>query len=230
MSRVLAIDTSGWWTGVALVEDANSRSDLPRVVAEAGVDVGDTHAGPLLRRIEWLLQEVGWDRATLDAYVACRGPGSFTGVRIGLGTIRGLGLAASRPCIGVGTLEALAEAHGPAEGVRVPIVSAGRGEVYLAAYDARSSPPRAIVDPWVGPVADALRLQTLSGECVAFGTGASEFAAASGFVGRIGRTPRGIAGAAGRLALARGLDPKAADVDMSPQYVRPPDAIVGRTR
>jgi len=213
-----------------LIEDDPSRSGSPRVVAEAGLDAGDSHAGPLLRRIDWLLAEVAWGRDTIDAYVACRGPGSFTGVRIGLGTIRGLGLAASRPCIGVGTLEAMAEAFGPAEGVRVPILAAGRGEVYGAAYEAESSPPRAIVEPWVGPLADALKAPEIAGGAVAFGSGAAELASIEAYAGRVGRNPRGIAGAAGRLALLRGIDPEGPDVEMSPLYVRPPDAIVGRRR
>ena len=55
----------------------------------------------------------GWSRSEIDAYAAVRGPGSFTGIRVGLGTIGGLALAADRPCFGIGTLPSLAEAHGP---------------------------------------------------------------------------------------------------------------------
>jgi tRNA threonylcarbamoyladenosine biosynthesis protein TsaB len=80
--------------------------------------------------VDWALARAGWAKTDLAGFVATRGPGSFTGIRIGLGTIRGLALAAARPCAGVSVLEALAEAHGPGRGDRVALIGAGRGEVY----------------------------------------------------------------------------------------------------
>ena len=83
--RILAIDTSTWWGSVALVE----RPEPGGVTAELGMQVGKTHASALLSAIERLLEFAGWPRSSVGGYVATRGPGSFTGLRVGLGTITG---------------------------------------------------------------------------------------------------------------------------------------------
>ncbi len=223
MSRVVALDTSCWWGGVALLE--GTPKEPCQLIAEAGLLVSDSHAAHVLALLEALLAEAGWARSDVDAYAATRGPGSFTGIRVGLGTIRGLGIAASRPCIGIGTLEALAEAFGPAAGERVPLVAAGRGEFYGARYDASSSPPAEIVGPWLGPPERALAEG--GGEPVVFGPGAEAAAPAlrsRGWSGRTWRTPTSVAAGAGRLAILR-LAGGARDGDgLSPLYLRPPDA------
>lgn len=223
MSRIAAVDTSCWWGGVALLEDSPAGSS--RLVAEAGLLVSDSHAAHTLALLGALLAEAGWARSDVDAYAATRGPGSFTGIRVGLGSVRGLGLASSRPCIGIATLEAMAEAFGPAAAERVPLISAGRGEVFGARYDAASSPPGEIVGPWLGPPERALAGG--EGEPVLFGPGAEAAAAAlraGGWSGRSGRTPTSVAAAAGRLALLR-LRAGALDGEgLSPLYLRPPDA------
>ena len=140
MIRVLALDTSTAWGSVALVEQEGCEN-RPRVVAEHGERVDGAHAERLLHWIGQLLSGAGWSKTGFDAYATTRGPGSFTGVRVGLGTIRGLSLAAGRPCFGVTTLEAIVEAHGPADMDRIPLMDAGRGELYTARYDADSFPP-----------------------------------------------------------------------------------------
>ena len=138
MIRAVGLDTTTWWGGVALVAGSD---DGAQTVAEAGVRVDDSHAAHLLRLLDALMVEAGWARTSVDLYAATHGPGSFTGIRIGLGTVRGLALAAGRAALGVGTLEAMAEAHGPDSRDRVPVLDAGRGEVYAARYDATGSPP-----------------------------------------------------------------------------------------
>ncbi len=231
MNRIVALDTSTWWGGVALLE-GRDRETIPDTVAEAGLHVSDSHAAHLLRLLDALLSEAGWTRSTVDAFAATRGPGSFTGIRVGLGTLRGLGLASGRPCLGVGTLWAMAEAFGPTDSERVPLLDAGRGEVYGARYDAASVPPLELVPPWVG--APALALAAGGQDAVFFGTGARALHDAgserAGFEGRLGRSPTGIAAAAGRLAwlrIARG----AGDGDgLAPLYLRPPDAEVKADR
>src|SRR4029434_7644068 len=106
-----------------------------RVVAEIGLWVEDSHASRILPLVEAVLALASWPRTSLDAYAAVRGPGSFTGLRVALGVMRGLALATARPCLGVGTLDAMADAHGPAAVDRVPLLDAGRGEVYGARFD-----------------------------------------------------------------------------------------------
>jgi tRNA threonylcarbamoyl adenosine modification protein YeaZ len=198
------------------------------VVAESGVRVRRSHATHLLDSVDWLLTRAGWSRSALDGFVATRGPGSFTGIRVGLGTVRGLGLAAGRPCVGVTTLDALAEAHGPAERERVALVDAGRGEVYGARFDAASSPPDPLEQPWLRPM-DRL-LESCPGEVLLiFAPGHVGEAARPANLPprvRVARSPRALAAAAGRLALLRGLARHAGTTHLSPLYLRPPDATL----
>lgn len=223
MSRIAAIDTATWWGGVALVE-SRTAPGRTRLIAEVGLRVRDTHTAHLLDLLELLLAEAAWSKSGLDAYAASRGPGSFTGLRVGLGTIRGLGLAAGRPCLGVSTLEALAEAFGPAAADRVPLLDAGRGEVYGARYDADSSPPSERVAPWVDRPERLLR--DGPGKLVIFGPGTERFGErlATEPRVRIADAPTGVAAAVGRLALLR-LQAGARDGEgLSPLYLRPSDA------
>jgi tRNA threonylcarbamoyladenosine biosynthesis protein TsaB len=225
LKRILALDTSTWWGSVALIERiADGRP--AGVVAEVGERIDDSHAEHLLEWIARVLAEAGWPKTSIDAYAATRGPGSFTGVRVGLGTIRGLGLAADRPCIGVTTLEAIAEAHGRDDRERFPVMDAGRGELYAARYDARSSPPAERTPPWLGGAADVLgRVATAGGRAIA-GPGTqieiANEAAAPGVV----LAPLRLAGAAGRVAAFRGETPQ----PLAPLYIRPPDALLKRPR
>jgi tRNA threonylcarbamoyladenosine biosynthesis protein TsaB len=222
VTRVVAIDTSTWWGGVALVEGGGAADAT--VVAEAGLRVADSHSHHLIRLLDRLLAESGWAKRAVDAYAASRGPGSFTGVRVGLGTVRGLGLAADRPCLGIVSLAALAEAFGPCEAERVPLLDAGRNEVYGARYDPAASPPEEREAPWVGPPGRALEGATPG---VLFGPGVDRYRDvldAGGAGARLGRTPTSIAGGVGRLALEALSRHGASDRDLSPLYLRPADA------
>jgi tRNA threonylcarbamoyladenosine biosynthesis protein TsaB len=221
--RLLAIDASTWWGGVALLE---AQGGAPRVVAEIGLHIEDSHAARLLPLIEGLLATAAWPRGTLDAYAAARGPGSFTGIRVALGLMRGFGLATARPCLGVGTLDAMAEAHGPAASDRVPLLEAGRGDVYGARFDGGGSPPVELRPAWVGDPALALEAGI---EAVVFGGGASVHETRlrqAGYGGPLGRSPSSVAAAVGRIALARLLVGCTAGGDITPLYVRPSDAEV----
>jgi tRNA threonylcarbamoyladenosine biosynthesis protein TsaB len=224
--RLLAVDTSTWWGGAALLERANDGSI--RVVAECGVWVEDSHAARLLPAIEALLALAGWEKGALTAYAATRGPGSFTGIRVGLGLLTGLALATGRPCAGISTLEAMAEAHGPENRERIPLMDAGRGEVYGARFDPASSPPRETRVPWVGDPAAALAGLSPEG-VVIFGAGATAHAARlreAGYAGAIGGTPSSVAAAAGRIACEWLAAAGAPQIGLSPLYVRPADAEI----
>jgi len=222
MIRAVALDTTTWWGGVALVAATDAGAET---VAEAGLRVRDSHAAHLLRLLEALLAEAGWERSAVDLYVATHGPGSFTGIRIGLGTVRGLALAAGREAMGVGTLESKAEAHGPDARERVPVLDAGRGEVYAARYDGEGTPPLEREAPWVGSPARLLRGETST---VLFGPGVAAHADALrglGWSDRAAYPPTGVAAAAARLALLRRARP--GDDGLAPLYLRPADAEAG---
>jgi len=226
MTRLVALDTSTWWGGVALLEDSDDGSI---VIAEAGLRAGGSHAFHLLALLDLLLTEAAWEKTSIDAYAATRGPGSFTGLRVGLGTIRGLALGSGRPCLGVGTLDALAEAFGPAESDRVPLLDAGRGEVYGARFDPASSPPVVLAGSWLGPPERAI--EGGGAKPVIFGPGAEthrQRLATAGWRGPVRRSPTSVAAATGRLALDRLAAGAESGEGMSPVYLRPPDAELKR--
>jgi tRNA threonylcarbamoyladenosine biosynthesis protein TsaB len=219
--RLLAIDASTSWGGAALLEADDGRVKL---VAEIGVHVEGSHASRLLPLVEVLLASVEWPKTSIDAYAAVRGPGSFTGVRVALGLMSGFALVASRPCVGVGTLVAMAEAFGPSDAERVPLLDAGRGEVYGARFDPGSSPPVELREAWVGEPASAVES---GGKLVLFGEGAHVHEARlreAGYLGPIGRAGSSVAAAAGRIALFNLAAGTVAPSDVAPLYVRPASA------
>jgi tRNA threonylcarbamoyladenosine biosynthesis protein TsaB len=221
--RLLAIDASTWWGGAALLE---ARDEGPVLVAEIGVHVVDSHAERLLPVVEGLLATAAWPKSSLDAYAAVRGPGSFTGIRVALGLMSGFALAAARPCVGVGTLDAMADAYGPTAADRVPLLCAGRGDVYGARFDAGASPPNVLRRAWVGDPALAVERGV---DVVVFGDGARAHEARlreSGYAGPIGRAPSSVAAAAGRIALAQLLAGCVVPGEIAPLYVRPAEAEI----
>src|SRR3954462_1711501 len=124
---ILAADTSLPIFSVALLRD---RSLIGAVALEGRSSRNET----LLPAVDWLLTESGVDRHEIDLFAVTRGPGSFTGVRIGLATIQGLALVLGKPVCAMSTHEAIAGAFDSAE--RVAIVDdAGRGEFYVSAFE-----------------------------------------------------------------------------------------------
>ncbi len=222
MMRWCAIDTTRVWGSVALVEMPVGSG--PQVVAEAGLAIDRSHTAHILTLLQSLLDVCDWSRDQLDAYAACRGPGTFTGARVGLSTIRGLALASGRPAYGIDRLHAMAAAVGPQAGVRIPLVEAGRGEVFGAAYDAESWPPKQLRAPWLGAPADAC--DEPAGLRVFFGSGAQSATSQALLVeaGTIIGAPRHLAGAVGMLAAERALAGVPAEDGMEPLYLRRPDA------
>jgi tRNA threonylcarbamoyl adenosine modification protein YeaZ len=121
---ILAADTSLPLLSVAILRD----DDL---VAAAALEGKGSRNEKLLPAIDWLLAESGVDRQYVDLFAVTRGPGSFTGVRIGLATIQGLALALGKPVCAMSTHQAIAPASG-----RVTVVDdAGRGEFYVSAFE-----------------------------------------------------------------------------------------------
>jgi tRNA threonylcarbamoyladenosine biosynthesis protein TsaB len=221
LSRVLALDTSTRWGGAALIE--RRAGGAPGVVAEIGLEMVGSHADRILARVEWLLAEAGWTRAHPEAYVATRGPGSFTGIRVALGTVRGLALASGRPGAGVGSLDAIAEAVGPSEGPRLAVMDAGRGELYVRSYDPAASPPVATEAPRLLARSE---LRELAGVAVVVpGPGSALSPEELPAGARLARAPRSLAAAAGAIALLVGAE-ALGEASLAPLYVRAPDALV----
>jgi tRNA threonylcarbamoyladenosine biosynthesis protein TsaB len=224
MIRAVAIDTSTWWGGVALVEGEGGAGT---VVAETALLVRDSHSRHLLPLLEHLLAEAGWDRSGVDLYAATRGPGSFTGLRVGLGTLKGLALAADRPCYGIGSLESIAVANGEEDRDRMAVMDAGRSEIYLARFTPGSFPPDAVLEPCLGCPESAAA--AAAGPVVWIGPGAAMHREAllAGCPGSMVRAVRqGMAAGAGVLAVRGHHDGLPAGNGMSPLYLRTPEAVL----
>ena len=125
--KLLVIDTSGPVCGVAVMEDE-------KVLCEYTAQNRNTHSANLMPMAEAALQSAGKTIGEMDAVAAVTGPGSFTGVRIGVATAKGLAHGAGIPCIPVDALEALSLSAGGFDGVICPIQDARAGQVYGAAF------------------------------------------------------------------------------------------------
>jgi len=122
--KILAIETSGQAFGVAVFEDG-------KVVGEIFEDSGFIHSEKLIPRITGLLKCARWNLKDLDKVAVSTGPGSFTGIRVGLTCAKLLSQALDIPVIGVGTLSLLKTAVPEGDYSVVAAIDAGRGEVYV---------------------------------------------------------------------------------------------------
>ncbi|MEA2336855.1 MAG: tRNA threonylcarbamoyladenosine biosynthesis protein TsaB [Thermoanaerobaculia bacterium] len=121
---ILAADTSLPILSVALVLD-------DALLGAVALEGRSSRNEKLLPAIDWLLTEAAIERKSIDLFAVTRGPGSFTGVRIGLATMQGLALALGKPVCAMSTHEAIAPANGRASVVD----DAGRGEFYVSTFD-----------------------------------------------------------------------------------------------
>lgn len=134
---LLAVDTTTAVCSVAL-----ARPD--QLVAEVTTNIARTHSQRLLPLIDLLLRETSHSIGDVDVLAVSRGPGSFTGLRIGLATVRGLALALNIPVAGVSTLKVLA--HGAAVcGLVCPVLNARRQQVYTALYRVDGGEPEVVL-------------------------------------------------------------------------------------
>ena len=124
---ILVLDTSGPVCGVAVM-------DAERVFCEYTAQNRHTHSASLMPMAEQALLSAGKTLEELDALAVVVGPGSFTGVRIGVATAKGLAQGTGLPCIPVDALEALSGSAGCFDGVTAPIQDARAGQVYGAAF------------------------------------------------------------------------------------------------
>lgn len=125
--RVLAIDSSGLTATVAVVED-------DQTIAEYTTNYKKTHSQTLLPMIDEMVKMIDADLTSIDAIAVSGGPGSFTGLRIGSATAKGLGLALDKPLIHVPTVEAMAYSMYGCEDIICPLMDARRKQVYTGLY------------------------------------------------------------------------------------------------
>lgn len=213
---ILAVDTSHEFGSLALLD---GRDVLEEVLLKAPDGFGQI----LFGRLAELLARHGCQTKDLDCFAAASGPGSFTGVRIGLASIKGLAEATGKPAVAVSNLAAMATFGSAAR--RAVVLDARRGEVYGAVYDARGA---AVVPETVMPF--TAWLDTLpEGEIEFVSTDFSPFAPAlegTRFASATVTTaPRALAAAVGRVACECWRAGQAGDpAGIDANYVRRSDA------
>ncbi|ODN72140.1 tRNA threonylcarbamoyladenosine biosynthesis protein TsaB [Methylobrevis pamukkalensis] len=183
------------------------------------------HGERLFAMIAEVLDEAGVTLADVDRFAVTTGPGSFTGIRIGLAAARGFGLALKRPVVGIGTLAALARSfEDRPSGPVVSVVDARKGEVYMAVHAAGGME---MVAPFVATAEVALA-HVPPDTALLIGSGAPLLVHAATCAGQ--RVPPHLARSGPDvLALARlGLAAPAPARPPAPVYVRPPDAKPSR--
>lgn len=125
--KILALDSSGLVASVAVAEDDN-------LIAEYTVNYKKTHSQTLLPMLDEIAKMTELDLNTIDAIAVAAGPGSFTGLRIGSATAKGLGLALKKPLIPIPTVEGLAYNLYGTKALICPLMDARRNQVYTGIY------------------------------------------------------------------------------------------------
>jgi len=125
--RILAADTSSERGSVCLADDGE-------VLGEVRLRRSGQHSDRFFRSVDFLLGHVSFGLPDIDLFVAARGPGSFTGLRVGLTAMQAFAATHGKPAAGISTLEAIAWKCGVKEHWIAPVIDARRGEVYAAVY------------------------------------------------------------------------------------------------
>ena len=143
-SIVLAIETATRAGSVALARGEE-------ILASRTGDASSSHSQDLIENIDAILKEAGVDLSAVDLFAAAIGPGSFTGLRIGLATVKSLAVSLDRRCVGVSTLGAVSHAAGASERT-VALLPAGRGEVFAQMFAVRDGVVEPLDEPaHIGP-------------------------------------------------------------------------------
>jgi tRNA threonylcarbamoyladenosine biosynthesis protein TsaB len=164
--RILSLDCSSLAGSVAL-------SQGETLIGEVLLNVRSTHSEKLLQQIDQLLDAAGWTLADIDLYVAVTGPGSFTGLRIGLATIKGLAQVHDKPVVGVTSLATVAQNLPLIAGPFCAFLDARKKEVYAQLFEWHEGATRALGDAVVSPPEALLR--RLDGDLAFVGDGVLQY-------------------------------------------------------
>lgn len=213
---ILSFESSAKAASVALCRDGE-------LVAQYSQCTTLTHSRTLLPMAEDLLKHTGLTLSDVDAIACAHGPGSFTGIRIGVSTVKGLAWAANKPCIGVSTLEAMAWHGISAGGIVCPVMDARRSQVYNALFKIENGVPVRLTEDRAISLSDLLAEVRLLGEPVLLvGDGyevASAAFTAEGVSFRSVPSNLRMQSAWGVAMAARSKDPGNAD-SLMPVYLR----------
>ena len=228
--RILALDTTTRAGSLALL-------DGERVVVERTGDAARTHAERLPGELLDALADAGWSTSDVDVYAVASGPGSFTGLRIGIATIQGLAFVHGARVAPVSALRALAEAaaQGRPAGTRVGAwMDAFRQEVFSALYEVRietaggASTLVEVEGPMVGTPTSAVARWASRPPSVLCGDGAVLYAASVPAGTTVMPSPRLAPIIASLAAASDGRGQTVSPAGLQPLYVRRPDAEIAR--
>jgi tRNA threonylcarbamoyladenosine biosynthesis protein TsaB len=159
--KILALDSSGMVASAAVVED-------DKILAEFNVNNKKNHSVTLLPMIETLQRILELELETLDAVAVSKGPGSFTGLRIGSATAKGLALALGKPIIEISSLEAMAYQIYGTDKLVCPIMDARRAQVYTGVYRNTQDGISAVLEDRAAAVEELVGYLNLQNEPVIF--------------------------------------------------------------
>lgn len=215
--RVLAIDTALAACSAAVLDTAYGG-----IVASESLPMVRGHAEALMPLLQRVMGRAGMAFADIDRVAVTTGPGSFTGLRVGLAAARGIALAADKPAVGLSTLSAYAAPHVAADG-KLPVVAAidaRHAQVYLQVF---APGGRALTAPRLVPLRDAVQAAAATPSCI---VGSAAHSVAAGLSGEAiapaavdARAAPDIAWVA-RMGAVMSEDPSS----LKPQYLRAPDA------
>lgn len=137
--QILGIESSARAAGAAVLRDGT-------VLSEAYLNAGLTHSQTLLTLVDHCLRQADLRLSDLDAFAVAKGPGSFTGIRIGVSAVKGFCFPASKPVYGVSTLEAMAYGAAVPGYLVCPVMDARCGQVYTAGFLAAAEGLRRVFD------------------------------------------------------------------------------------
>lgn len=171
--KVLALDSSGLVASVAIVEENGVDQNL---LAEYTVNYKKTHSQTLLPMLDEIVKMTELDLKTIDAVAVAAGPGSFTGLRIGSATAKGLGLALDKPLVEIPTVDGLAYNLYGTDRLICPIMDARRNQVYTGIYEFRGGSLQVLETQMaVGIEVIAEKLRGMNREVIFLGDGVPVF-------------------------------------------------------
>ena len=220
--RILAVDTATISCSVAIVDGGS-------LTAEFTLNRKETHSKHLMEMIDTILKISGSDLSGVDGFAVTKGPGSFTGLRIGISTIKGLAAASGKPIVGVSSLKALAAQVPLSPDLICPLIDARKGEVYFSRYRFINGRLKKQTEEQVTRPENALA--DLNESCLFVGNGArlyediilKKLGILASFAPMTHNTIR--ASAVAHLSLAKFSDKKTDKIEnFSPHYIRRSDA------
>lgn len=224
--KILAFDTSSLHGSIALLTESEIQAELKLRRLQ-------NHSSNLLRSIHFLLDSVNWELEDLDLIASGIGPGSFTGIRIGIATGMGMAQTLSLPFVGISGLEALGFQFASIDGSIVVLLNAHREQVYYAEYQTGKGRMKVLKKPSLVFISE---LPSLIEKRKVYLTGDTELYAVKKYKNKVNTWPRVLktdpflATAIGHRALfVKRRWKRGQFIQWEPLYIRPPDAVKNRS-